>query len=129
GEIVLSRAYSIPDPDTSQCYDLAPDQEPSAVPCAVASLLRENCAGCHHDTEGAGRLDLTRWIEVETRRFGFPDLDDAGDQTPVAETLQHMLDRISSRDPRIAMPRNRHMDSVDRQRLYTWLIKETEGKR
>ncbi len=132
--IVQSNAYRQADADPRQCYDFAPGaKREQAPPCGVAYILEKNCARCHSATgEKSGGLDLTRWVAAA----GIPAFPHVGrDGKPVApkETLARMLDRLSTSDPALRMPKQMAMPSQERQALYLWVEQElarmTKGAR
>lgn len=125
--VVTSRSFRERDADPKQCYDQAPGAKPEdAPPCRVAALLQKNCGSCHNDSfAGDGQLDLTRWVATpDGKARGFPHLDDTMTQRSAQATLTRMLERLSSRDPKVRMPKDRIMTSQDRQDLFVWAQQE-----
>jgi hypothetical protein len=127
-QLILSNTFRQDDPQPDQCYDHFPaTPAPNAVPCAVAHVVRNNCAGCHRSTgPNVGGLDLSRWIEVGRDAdnqpiMSFPHLDANGAQLPRATTFTRLAERLNTSDPALSMPKNRDMNAVDKARLYLWV--------
>ncbi len=125
-DILLSKTFSTRDADPHTCYDRVASDDDSAVPCAIAHVVETNCAECHQDANGGGRLDLTRWVETPDG-FGFAHLDRDGAQRPAKDTFARMVERLSTTDARRAMPLLRYIDTRDRQDLFRWLSEQLEA--
>jgi hypothetical protein len=122
--LMLSNAYHEHDMDPKQCYDFAPgdDRTRNRVPCRVAYLITNNCVKCHDnaDDELHGNLDLSRWVDTGNGVMGFPHLDKRGNQRPARETLNLILERLATTDPKRRMPLQMTISSQDRQELFIW---------
>ena len=106
-------------PHSGECYDFAPGVDAaSRPPCAVAFVLQKNCATCHSGPGAQGGLDLTSWLPDTG---SFPHRGPDGLQRTARDTLERMLERISTSDPARQMPAGRSMAGKDREDLYLWL--------
>ena len=94
----MSNTFTKRNPDPETCYD-PPGAEDNPVPCAVAHIVRTRCETCHAD--------------------GF-DLDDR-------IQLESMLDRLTSADNRLRMPKNQEMPDVQRVKIVEWLTGHLEN--
>jgi len=121
--LVLSQSFKQMNPDPEQCYDFGPTGRPhNAPPCRVDFILRENCTQCHDTNNPRKGLDLTQWVLApDGVHMTFKHVDGAGNQLPHGESLQRIADRLSTNDPNLRMPRNKHMTSQDRQTLYLFV--------
>jgi hypothetical protein len=54
----------------------------------------------------------------------FPHLDKDSHQLSPQETLARIIERLSSTDPHLRMPKNRLMSSQERQELFLWAQEE-----
>jgi len=129
--LVLSNTFTQPDPQPDQCYDYYPATPPvNALPCAVAHVVRNNCASCHRSTgANVGGLDMSRWIEIGRDAdhqpiMNFPHLDSAGTQRRRSDTLTRIGERLDSSDPTRSMPKNKDMNAVEKARLYLWVTEQ-----
>jgi hypothetical protein len=121
-QILLGRGFREPNPVPGQCYDYAPGVNPeSRPPCKVAHILDQYCASCHSNTFEKPYLDLLGWTKLREGGRGFPHLDEQGNQYPFNVTMERMLSRMSSADPKIRMPFKRHIDALDREELFKWI--------
>jgi hypothetical protein len=119
--ILLSRAFSEPDPVPGRCYDLPGGASPQdAPPCQVAFVLARNCASCHGGGYPMAGLDLTRWIPLPDGTRGFAHVDAGGRQLPRQVTLERIVDRLTTLDEERRMPWKRHIDGADREAIYVW---------
>lgn len=121
--IVESRVFLERNADPQRCYDRAPGAQPDqAPPCRVAFILEKNCGQCHNPTYGAvSRLDLASWIPAPNGvGRTFPHLDKESRQLSPQETLSRIVERLSTNDPHLRMPKNRPMESQERQELFLW---------
>jgi hypothetical protein len=71
--------------------------------------------------QARGHLDLTQWTVQADGAFSWPHNDDAGNPLPRTQSLQRILDRITSPDPDKRMPFQRSLESGDLDTLKTWL--------
>jgi hypothetical protein len=125
--IALGRTFRERDPNARHCYDYAPGVSPEGMPpCRVTYILRKNCTGCHDSAyDGDGNLDLGNWITApDGRNRTFPHLDKALQQRPAEDTLVHIVERLSARDPKEQMPKNRSMRADEREELMEWARQE-----
>jgi len=125
--IVQSETFLQRNADPQHCYDRAPGARPDqAPPCRVAFILEKHCGQCHNRaTEVRGNLDLVSWIVApDGRSRTFPHLDKDAHQLSPPETLARIVERLSSTDPNVRMPKNRHMSSQERQELFLWAQQE-----
>lgn len=125
--VVQSRAFHEPNPVARQCYDHAPGARPEEQPpCRITHVLKKNCTGCHDSAEnGDGNLDLGAWVKApDGRNRTFPHLDKFWDQVTPGETLAKMVERLTSRDPKLRMPKNRIMRADEREELLHWAQEE-----
>ncbi len=125
--IVLSKGFAQVDTQPGVCYDYPDGYDPTdRPPCAVAAILEKNCATCHKSVESMGHLDLRHWqqfTDADSGKsvWGFPHVDATGKQISPADTFQLMIQRISSSDPELRMPKKRTMDAGQREDLFLWL--------
>jgi len=122
--ILAGETFRNINPEPDQCYDFPPGHQPAnAPPCRVNFLLQKNCAQCHGTGEGSdGGLDLTKWVQTKVDgKFHFPHYDEMGEPVPAEETFVRVLDRLSTQDPKKRMPKNKFMDSQERQEIYLWV--------
>ena len=125
--VVQSQTFLQRNADPQQCYDHAPGAQPGqAPPCRVAFILEKHCGQCHNRaTEARGNLDLVSWIVApDGKGRTFPHLDKDSLQLSAPETLARIIERLSSTDPNVRMPKNRHMSSQERQELFLWAQQE-----
>jgi hypothetical protein len=121
--VVESKAFMERNADPQRCYDHAPGARPEqGPPCRVAFVLEKNCGQCHNPIYGAvSRLDLSSWIPAPGGAGRtFPHLDKDSHQLPPQETLSRIIERLSTTDPQLRMPKNRPMESQERQELFLW---------
>ena len=125
-QLVISKTFSIDDPDKGQCYDFAPGAGPSGLPCAVAFSVNKSCAngGCHKGAGAAKHLDLSQWIQTADGGHTFVHKDQAGVQIAKSVTFQKILDRLSTTDDDVRMPLGQDMDNVERAALFQWATEE-----
>jgi hypothetical protein len=121
GALVQSNAFSVPDPQPDQCYDSAPGEAPSPVPCPVRFVLQNNCVTCHNARGASGGLRLDDWITLADGSQTFAHVDEHGAQLSRSESLARVLGRISTTDPDLQMPKMQYMSAGDRARLYEWV--------
>ena len=95
-------------------------------PCRITHVLKKNCTGCHDSAEnGDGNLDLGAWVKApDGRNRTFPHLDKFWDQVTPEETLAKMVERLTARDPKLRMPKNRIMRADEREELLHWAQEE-----
>lgn len=121
--IVLGQTFRESDPQTDVCYDYPPGYDPAGKPpCKVARILEKNCASCHFSTFDKPFLDLTAWEIQADGKYSFPHLDKDGNQLPPHQTFEKILDRLSTQDPERRMPLKKHMDTLDREALFKWVM-------
>jgi hypothetical protein len=125
-ELLLSKTFSIHNPVKGTCYDVPVGAPPNRAPCAIASVVSANCAGCHSSTTGPGRLDFTNWQDVGGGQFSWAHLDENGQQLPRAESQRRMLDRITTADRSRRMPLLRAMPGDDFVTFRGWLTTNLE---
>jgi hypothetical protein len=122
-KLVTSRTFKTRDPLSEECYDRADGaDEGSAPPCKIAHIVEESCATCHRDAGAMDGLDLTGWEPRPDGKRGFPHVR-AGEEVGADETMRAIMERLSSGDPAVKMPLNKHMDATARDALYLWLEK------
>lgn len=125
--ILQSAAFHAPNADPKRCYDLAPGEEVGeGPPCRVAAILRRNCEQCHNAAgeDGAERLDLGSWIVGPDKNRTFRHVDTGALQLTAQESLGRLIDRLSSHDQKVRMPKGRVMPNNDRQELFLWAQQE-----
>ena len=120
--LLLSKTFAEADPARDQCYDFEPNYNPeNAPPCQVAYIIQTNCKGCHSSSSRqVGGLSLSNWMDLGNGEKSFEHLDAEGKQIARKETMQRMLDRISSTDVKKRMPKG-DMSVVHRDLLFRWL--------
>src|SRR5262245_13323526 len=126
--LLQSAAYEQRDADPKRCYDRAPGSLPGeGPPCRVAFILSKNCAQCHNAAadDGAARLDVGSWILApDGQRRIFRHLDDKWAQLSARDSLARVIERLSSSDVSVRMPKGRVMGSDERQELFLWAQEE-----
>lgn len=128
--LILSQTFAENNPDPELCYDYAPGTLPqNRPPCRIASVFVKNCASCHKESSMKGGLDLTRWIEISPGEFSFPHLDSNDTQVSKDETFSRILNRISTSDPQLQMPKRRHISSQHREEIFRWVSDYLEKKK
>lgn len=122
-KLVTSQTFKVRDPLSEECYDRAEGAgEGSGPPCKIAHIVEENCASCHRSAGATFGLDLTGWELRPDGKGGFPHVR-AGEEVGADETMRAIMERLSSADPAVRMPLNKHMDATARDTLYLWLEK------
>jgi hypothetical protein len=87
-------------------------------------ILDKNCTSCHKKTNAEGGLDLSNWLEVKPKVFGFPHVDkNTRQQVEPRVTFERIIERLSSSDVKRRMPLGKFMRDVDRDALYIWAQK------
>jgi hypothetical protein len=119
--LVLSKTFSTQDPKAGVCYDQPANAPANRPPCAVANIVANQCADCHSSVLARGHLDLTQWTLQADGAFSWPHNDDAGNPLSRTDSLQRILDRITSPDPDKRMPFQRSLESADLETFKTWL--------
>jgi hypothetical protein len=128
--LVLSNTFTHPDPETGKCYDYAPGQQASDLPCEIAFNIQSNCASCHTGNSAAGGLDLASWQTSETPgASNFRHLDEDGKQIAKSITMERIASRLSSGDENYAMPFRKFMKANDRAQLFQWANREAQNSR
>jgi hypothetical protein len=121
--VLQSETYRQPNPDPERCYDRAAGAGAGkGPPCRVAFILQKNCAQCHSSAVG-GRtsLDLSAWVPApDGKSLTFPHLGHDKRQLPAEDTMTRIMQRLSSTDAKVRMPKNRLMSDQERQQLYLW---------
>jgi len=126
--LLQSAAYEQRDADPKRCYDAAPGSLPGeGPPCRVAFILSKNCAQCHNagaDDEAA-RLDVGSWIMAPDGQHRiFRHVDDRLAQLSARDSLARVIERLSSSDVSVRMPKGKVMGSDERQELFLWAQEE-----
>ena len=126
--LLQSAAYDQRDADPKRCYDAAPGSRPGeGPPCRVAFILSKNCAQCHNagaDDEAA-RLDVGSWIPApDGQRRIFRHLDNELAQLSARDSLARVIERLSSTDASVRMPKGKVMAGDERQELFLWAQEE-----
>jgi hypothetical protein len=129
--LLQSKAYEQRDADPKRCYDAAPNSVPGeGPPCRVAFILSKNCAQCHNAAaeDDAARLDVGSWVLApDGQRRIFRHLDDKLGQLPARDSLARLIERLSSSDASLRMPKGKVMGSDERQELFLWAQEELAG--
>lgn len=129
--VLLGNTFLVRDPEVNECYDLAPGQSlEGRTPCKVNFILQNNCVTCHGSQAPLGGLDLTQWKQLSDGTWSFPFVKH-GVQLGKVESLNRIINRISSSDVSERMPLGRYMPPLDREALFLWAqneIKTTEKK-
>jgi hypothetical protein len=125
--LVLSKTFSVHNPEKGTCYDVPAGAAPNRSPCAIAHVVSANCAGCHASTAGPGKLDFTNWKDVGGGTFSWPHLDAQGNQLSREESLRRILDRIVTTERDKRMPLLRAMSTDDFNTFRGWLTTTLEG--
>jgi hypothetical protein len=127
--LLSSQGFRASNRISNQCYDRAPGENPNLnLSCEVASTFEKNCVRCHGGLDPAGGLNLTKMIDLEDGTMNFPHVSEGGNQYPRAHTLTQIADRLGSSDPQKRMPLRQEISSVDRDRLYVWVQKQSEKR-
>ena len=119
--VLTGETFRQVDPRSDECYDVPPDARASRPPCAVAFIVQQSCASCHTGTAAQGGLDLLGWTRDSQGLETFPHRTRDGVQLPAAETMQRLLDRITTSDPARRMPLGQSMPAQQREALYLWV--------
>jgi hypothetical protein len=126
--LLQSAAYEQRDADPKRCYDAAPGSLPGeGPPCRVAFILSKNCAQCHNAgaDDAAARLDVGSWILApDGQQRIFRHLDDRFSQLSARDSLARVIERLSSSEVSVRMPKGRVMGSDERQELFLWAQEE-----
>lgn len=118
--LLTSNGFGQTDPNSAQCYDYAPGDDPRGKPpCQIAAILQRNCASCHQGDSSAAGLNLAVWRKNERGEFSFPHRDIQDRRS----TLGLVLDRLTSGDEQKRMPLKMDMPPADLDKLFTWLNK------
>jgi hypothetical protein len=129
-QIVLGKTFEQPNPDSKECYDFAPGQNPKGrPPCRVAYILETNCVSCHATVYDSGNLAIGSWIQLEDGSYNFEHQKNDGSQYPMQITMQKIVDRLNTSDPKLRMPKDKHMSSQERQELFLWAQEMLNGRR
>jgi hypothetical protein len=125
--LVLSKTFSVHNPEQGTCYDVPADAPAERAPCAIAHVVSSQCAGCHDSTAGFGHLDFTKWVDVGGGVYSWPHLGEDGAQLPRAESLERIKDRITNPNLTLRMPKARAMPAEDFTTLRDWLTTNLEN--
>jgi hypothetical protein len=122
--ILLSKTFSVHDPEKGVCYDSATDAPAERAPCAIAGIVATNCATCHSSTGGGGHLDFTSWIDIGGGQFTWSHLDDHGQQLSHQESLRRIQSRINESNAQKRMPLMRSLSAEELATFRGWLASE-----
>lgn len=124
-EMVLSKTFTMDNPNADQCYDFASTGQSSPLPCKVADIVTRNCGGCHSSTEGPGKLNLKSWSKGPDGAFSFEHNGGDGQRLPKNVTFGRIMERLSTPDKSRLMPLMKTMPDVERATLYKWVNDES----
>lgn len=128
--ILQSESFDQPDADPKQCYDVAPGvTRKDGPPCRVAFILQKNCGQCHYPgyegPDTAGRLDTESWVPApDGAHRTFRHVDASLLQLSAQESFARVIERLSTYDAKLRMPKGRVMPSHERQELFLWAQEE-----
>jgi hypothetical protein len=128
--ILQSESYNRVDADPKQCYDPAPGvTQKAGPPCRVAFILSKNCGQCHtpdyEGPDGAGHLDVTSWVTApDGRNHAFHHVDGGMLQMSAHESFARIIERLSTYDAKLRMPKGKVMPGHERQELFLWAQEE-----
>lgn len=127
--LLKSKTFATRNPSPDQCYDFGKNEDPEhQPPCKVAEILRQNCTLCHNPLQTAAGLDLSRWIKNQDGQLSFPHVQPSdGKVVSKIETLQSIIDRISTADLNRQMPLGKEMSNSQRETLFIWANAEIAG--
>ena len=119
---MLSKTFAKTNPLQGECYDFAGGDSSNGVPCEVNYIIQENCSDCHSEG-GPGGLNLTKWSNGS-----FDHIDQSTDE-PLnrIDSLNRIIERISTENARKQMPPGGQMDAVQRATLFKWLDKQSDS--
>lgn len=123
--VVLSKTFAQDDRDPQTCYDLDPAAQ-STLPCGIRFVVEKNCTQCHDSSMSFSGLDMTTWKEVSPGEFAFHHEDENGNLLSRTDSFNQIIDRITTNDPKLRMPKKMHMDAAHREQLFLWLNKELQ---
>ena len=120
-KIILSRTYSEPLPSVNTCYDLdVSSVSTQSLPCEVRYTLEKNCVQCHSSQMDSGRLDLSQW-HGDGSDGGFSYYSGDGKKLSNRDSLNAILESITTSDAKKAMPYKRELSTADRERIFLWI--------
>lgn len=119
--VIAGETFRATDRNTAVCYDRAPGTtSKNAPPCEVASILRANCTTCHGGSNPQAGLDLSIWEAGTDGKYGFRATNSR------ADTLAHMLERVTTSDVTRQMPQGRDMSLPAREQLALWIQQQID---
>lgn len=124
-KLLLSNTFVKQDPEKNQCYDYAPGEEVSSLPCEVSFLINKNCVQCHSANGAAGGLDLSTWSKRGTGELNFSHIDRNGIQQTKSQTFEKLITSLSTNDKEKLMPLNKFMAPTERAQIYKWIERES----
>ena len=105
------------------CYDVPHGVDPATrAPCRIATLLYRHCVSCHSKASPLGGLDLSSWVKRSDGLSGFIHKT-ASDEPSTKESVQTMIDRLTSSDDEMRMPYKKDMPEEERNELVAWAQK------
>ncbi len=125
GRLVFSEAYQLNNPDPKQCYDLAPGELPSEIPCAVNQVLETKCMSCHQDDSTNLRFKMTK-----TGKKWLDHTADDGSPLSPEESLKIVRTRITTENADERMPMGQAaLPAPEQKMILDWLTQlKAEGK-
>jgi hypothetical protein len=125
--LLTNRTFDELNPDPNECYDTRTGSTPTQIPCQVAHLLDTQCSSCHDSQSAAGGLDLSQMIKTNEGKLTFIHKDSSGKQISPKETFGSILNRLSTTDPQLRMPKGTDFSVTDRATLYRWTSEMLEA--
>jgi hypothetical protein len=127
-ELLLSQTFSTADPQPDKCYDFAPGQTASSLPCEISFIIQNNCVQCHSSQGASGGLDLSSWSIQSNGETNFRHISRSGEQQSKKTTFDKLLESLTISNSAKQMPMGKFMSNNDRAQIYKWLNKEAQSK-
>jgi hypothetical protein len=128
-EIVLSKTFTVSNPEPGVCYEESDTGAKSGVPCEVQYLLQRNCVQCHSSNVAAGGLALDRMGKLSDGSSNFAHSSGATKcQQSRAKTFELLLKSLTTTDEDKRMPLMKHMDAMDREKLIRWATEQSASE-
>jgi hypothetical protein len=125
--LLLSQTFVKADPEKDQCYDFAPGNQASSLPCEISFLMKKNCTQCHSATGAAGGLDFTSWKAQANGETNFKHLGRDGIQQAKKVTFEKLLESLSTADEAKLMPLSKFMSPNERAQIFKWVNREASS--
>lgn len=122
-DVVSGNTYRVRDRNSAMCYDVPQGVDPATrAPCRIATLLDRHCVSCHSKASPLGGLDLSSWVNRSDGLSGFVHKT-SSDEPSTKESVQTIIDRLTSSDDNMRMPYKKDMPDEERNELVAWAQK------